>query len=87
MRFKLQLLAMSALAGLTLQANAARAQTETAVEEIIVTAEKRSQSIQDVPSAITAFTGAMRDRLGVNSVQDLTNFTPGLTTTTAATTA
>jgi iron complex outermembrane receptor protein len=46
--------------------------------EVVVTAEKREQSIQHVPVAITAFTAAKRDLVGITSVADLTNFTPGL---------
>ena len=48
------------------------------VTEVVVTAEKREQSIQHVPVAISAFTSARRDLIGISSVADLTNFTPGL---------
>src|SRR3954454_15050743 len=48
------------------------------IEELVVTAEKRAQSLQDVPVAISAFTSERRDLVGINSIQDLTNFTPGL---------
>lgn len=50
----------------------------TEIEELVVTAEKREQSLQDVPVAVSAFTDERRDLVGINSVQDLTNFTPGL---------
>ncbi len=49
------------------------------LEEIIVTAEKRTANLQDVPVAITAFSSETREEIGILSVQDLTNFTPGLT--------
>src|SRR3984957_8768214 len=55
----------------------------TSVTEIVVTAEKREQNLQTVPIAITAFTGAKRDAVGINSIQDMTNFTPGLTYSTS----
>ena len=48
------------------------------VGEVVVTAQKREQTLQKVPVAITAFTGLQRDKLGISSVQDMTNFTPGL---------
>src|SRR4051812_7021380 len=48
------------------------------IEELVVTAEKRSQSLQDVPVAISAFTSEKRDLIGVNTIADMTNFTPGL---------
>ncbi|MDO8913492.1 MAG: TonB-dependent receptor [Phenylobacterium sp.] len=47
------------------------------IEELVVTAEKREQSLQDVPIAISAFTSQQRDKVGISTVQDLTNFTPG----------
>jgi iron complex outermembrane receptor protein len=53
-------------------------QAGTEIEELVVTAEKREQSLQDVPGAISAFTDKRRERVGINSVQDLTDFTPGL---------
>ncbi len=50
----------------------------TEVGAVIVTAEKREQNIQKVPVAVTAFTRTQRDRAGIESLQDLTNFTPGM---------
>ena len=50
----------------------------TTIGEIIVTAEKREQSIQKVPVAVTAFTAKTRELIGLDSLQDYTNFTPGL---------
>jgi len=55
----------------------------TSVTEIVVTAEKREQNLQTVAIAITAFTGAKRDAVGINTIQDMTNFTPGLTYSTS----
>jgi iron complex outermembrane receptor protein len=49
------------------------------IAEVVVTAEKRSVNIQNVPVAVTAFTAKQRALEGINSIQDLTNFTPGLT--------
>jgi iron complex outermembrane receptor protein len=48
------------------------------LEEVIVTAQKREETLQDTPVAVTAFTGEIRDVLGINSVADLADFTPGL---------
>ncbi len=63
------------------QRPAAAADQENLIGEIIVTAEKREQNLQQVPVAITAFTAEKRDLLGINSVIDQTNYTPGLTYT------
>ena len=60
-----------------MSAGAAFAQSNE-IEELVVTAEKREQSLQDVPVAVSAFTDERRELVGINSVQDLTNFTPGL---------
>lgn len=57
---------------------AAQAQSAITIEELVVTAEKREQSLQDVPVAVSAFSDERRELVGINSVADLTNFTPGL---------
>ena len=49
------------------------------ISEIVVTAEKREQSLQQVPVAISAFTAEKRDLIGIQSIVDQTNYTPGLT--------
>jgi iron complex outermembrane receptor protein len=51
------------------------------IEELVVTAEKREQSLQDVPVAVSAYTSERRDVLGVNTVEDLARVTPGLSYT------
>jgi len=53
------------------------------IETVIVTAERRVQNIQTVPVAITAFTSKQRDRIGITSIQDMANFTPGMTYSTS----
>jgi len=56
---------------------ATNAAAESTISELIVTAEKRSERLQDVPVAISAFSAEQRTLVGIQSVQDLTNFTPG----------
>ena len=68
---------LSCVFALTAFSSGAVAQV-TEIEELVVTAEKREQSLQDVPVAVSAFTDERRELVGINSVQDLTNFTPGL---------
>jgi iron complex outermembrane receptor protein len=48
------------------------------IETVVVTAEKRVQNLQTVPIAVSAFSSEKRDLVGINSIQDMTNFTPGL---------
>lgn len=57
---------------------ASEADSTPALAEIVVTAEKRSVLLQDVPQAITAFTADTRQLVGINTLQDFANFTPGL---------
>src|ERR1700741_1789535 len=79
MTFKHCLLASSALLAASLGATAQAQTTSTnTIAELVVTAEKREQSLQDVPVAISAFTSEQRDIVGIQSIQDMTNFTPGL---------
>jgi len=49
------------------------------LEEVIVTATKRAESIMDVPIAITAHTGATIRERNFNDVKDIIHFTPGVT--------
>ena len=51
------------------------------IEELVVTAEKREQSLQDVPVAVSAYTSEKRDVLGVNSVEDIARITPSVSYT------
>ena len=46
--------------------------------DIVVTAQKREQRIQDVPMTVTAVTGARMAELGVNSLAEVALFIPGL---------
>ncbi len=71
---------LAAAIGTSAYAQAARPNT---IDELVVTAEKREQSLQDVPVAISAFTSEQRDVIGIQSIQDMTNFTPGLQYATA----
>lgn len=48
------------------------------IEELVVTAEKREASLQDVPVAITAYTSEKRDLLGVATVEDLARVSPSM---------
>lgn len=49
-----------------------------AIEEIIVTAQKRAESIQDVPIAVSAFGGADLEEKQIDTGIDLQNYVPNL---------
>jgi iron complex outermembrane recepter protein len=48
-----------------------------AIEEIVVTAQKRAQSSQDVPIALSAFSNDMLKQVGATDFKGLTKMTPG----------
>lgn len=57
---------------------AAETATSDSTGDIVVTARRRSERLQDVPISITAMSGeTLKDR-GVSDLKALTNFTPGL---------
>jgi iron complex outermembrane recepter protein len=56
---------------------AARAD-ENALEEIVVTAQKRSEDVQQVPIAITAISAETLKEKGITSIDQLSNFAPNV---------
>lgn len=65
------------------------AQSQGALEEVIVTAQKREQNMQDVPIAVSAFTGEALEQAGIRDVYELQVNAPSLivTASQSATTA
>jgi iron complex outermembrane receptor protein len=55
------------------------AQSDGFFEDVIVTAEKRNESLQDVSQAITALTSSEIEAKGIDSIVDLTSIVPGVT--------
>ncbi len=52
---------------------------QTAVlEEVIVTATKRAESLQDIPVAVNAFSADTIQEAGINNAGDLAILTPAL---------
>lgn len=48
------------------------------LEEIVVTARKRSETLQEVPLSVTAFTDASIESAGLESITDIAALTPNL---------
>lgn len=73
------------LAGVSIAAvstGAARAQSVdsgTTVQEIVVTANKREETANSVPMSITAATGEVLERQGIDQPRDLVKITPSFT--------
>jgi iron complex outermembrane receptor protein len=57
---------------------AAPEDTTTGIQEIIVTAQKRSESINDVPVSVTALSGEQLAEQRILDPEDLANVVPGL---------
>ncbi|WP_405239791.1 TonB-dependent receptor [Lentisalinibacter orientalis] len=49
-----------------------------AIEEIVVTARKREESLQEIPIAVSAFDAQTIENRGLQSIDDVSRFTPGL---------
>ena len=68
--------ALSAQAG---NVYAADGGASTGIEEVIVTAQRRSESIQNVPITIQAITGDQLSQLNVSSFDDVLRYLPNVT--------
>lgn len=51
---------------------------EDGIDEIVITATKRPQSLQDVSAAVTVFDGAVLEAVSINNLARLTEFTPSV---------
>ncbi|TLZ14081.1 MAG: TonB-dependent receptor [Gammaproteobacteria bacterium] len=84
MRSKISYAVAAILGGASVGAAAAEPAAGTteggALEEIIVTAQKREQSIQDVPISMQALTGQALQQLNVSTFDDYIKFLPSVTT-------
>jgi len=52
-----------------------------ALEEVVVTAQRREQSIQDTPISVTALGGDTLNEIGATDVSGVSDYTPGLLVT------
>jgi iron complex outermembrane recepter protein len=66
-------------AGLSYAATAADTSDTDTIQEITVTAQRRSESIQNVPITIQAVTGDQLKQLNVTTFDDLLKYTPNVT--------
>lgn len=71
-------LALAGTAVLAVDA-AAEATERMAIEEVVVTAQKRSESLTDVPISIAAFTGEDIAKTGVRQMREVAEFVPNVT--------
>lgn len=81
-RFRASAIALAAMLGgaaPALAQESADAPASDNADEIVVTAQFRSQRLQDVPIAITAVTGEMMEQRGQTSLADIGNNAPNVT--------
>src|SRR5882762_2531056 len=73
------LLLLSTLPALAASPSGADATTETpSIDEIVVTAQKREQRIQDVPISLSVVGGGELDKSSIQSVSDALGMIPGV---------
>ncbi|WP_101757845.1 TonB-dependent receptor [Oceanicoccus sp. KOV_DT_Chl] len=70
-----------ALASLTTGSQSFAQQPNLFVEEILVTARKQTESLQDVPISLTAFSASDIETQAIETTEDVIKLTPGLTFT------
>lgn len=75
---KLSCAVIAALAATNVQAQEESTSPRAQIETITVTATKRTESIQDVPVAVTALNGEALENLGVDNFQDYVEFLPNV---------
>ena len=67
-----------ATAGDPAPAAAGTAEDPALFDEIVVTAQKRSQNLKDVPISVSAFSGEQLRELGITNMTDITQQIPGM---------
>ena len=82
-RFRRKVHGKNALAGAVASlsiacATGVNAQT-LVLEEVIVTAQKRTESLQDVPISVATMSGGRIDDIGITSLQEITQYMPNVT--------
>ncbi|HEX3407991.1 MAG TPA: TonB-dependent receptor [Caulobacteraceae bacterium] len=76
----LALLASAAIPGLALaQTETTRTASQAAVSELVVTAQKRVEALQNVPLSVSAVPGRTLEQLHATDLQDWSSYVPGLT--------
>ncbi len=75
---KLKLIATRALLGISISATIGTGLAYASVlEEVVVTAQKREQNLQDVGVSVTAMSGDQMSALGFDNTQEITQQVPG----------
>ncbi len=70
-------IAVALLPGISLAQDDEGSKRGVAIDNIIVTAEKRESSLQDTPLAISAFSGASLENRGIDDLSNMQSLVPG----------
>src|SRR3569833_2135823 len=62
----------------TALANTAVAADDNGVQEVVVTAQRRTENLQTVPLSVTALDNSTLERMGITTLSDLSREVPGL---------
>ena len=82
MNYRLASAVAAVLAASPTQVVWAQAASGGGLEEVVVTAQRRSESLQDVPLSIQALTGETLSQLNISTVEEFVKFLPSVTTAT-----
>lgn len=77
-RARLPSVLLASAVAATLATAAAPSRADDALQEIVVTAQRRAENAQDVPVAISAFSARDLERVGVRQAGDITTIVPNL---------
>ena len=75
----MSLLTLGMQAAPSMAQDAAAASEVQGLEEVVVTAQRREQRLQDVPIAVTAFSSEGLRQAGIQNTDQIASFTPNLT--------
>src|ERR1700694_3783816 len=62
-------------------AQASQTQSDTSIEEIVVTAQRRRENLQDVPITVQAFSAQALESSVITNAAELSRVVPGMTMT------
>lgn len=69
---------LGAVSALAIAADAAAQEASSGLEEIVVTARRTEERLQDTPVSVTAFSANTMERLGIDGVADIARRAPSL---------
>ena len=72
------MIALALSANINAQQNDANEAEVRTLEEVIITAQKREQGLQEVPVTVSAFSGDFVEQAGIKDIRDIAGLTPNM---------